>query len=309
MFAQARRAFALIVLAACSSDAVNSPTTGPVTEWVVDAITIPVNATQADNLALDLDGDGTGDNQFGAVLAAFTSAGSFDFQAAMDAAIDDGDIVHLIAFQADDATLTDDAAATATWQVGMATAGFSTGPHQVDNSYEQSALRGALSAGNFASRNPATTNAPVAAHLALRLFGVSETIYLPLNGVHVQWDFTGTTGIASGQIHGSIRETDVADIFVPALAASFNAVIQANPTSDESDTLKGLFDIGGCAGATADDGVIAVCELAASSLIQTLLRPDVHIYNASGGYAPNPTNTTKNALSVGVGFTAVPGTF
>jgi hypothetical protein len=36
-----------------------------------------------------------------------------------------------------------------------------------------------------------------------------------------------------------------------------------------------------------------------------VLAPDVQIYDANGNYAPNPLNTVKDSLSVGIGFTAV----
>lgn len=46
-------------------------------------------------------------------------------------------------------------------------------------------------------------------------------------------------------------------------------------------------------------------EVRASSLLTSLFASDVKLFDAQGKYAPNPTSLTKDALSVGIGFTAV----
>jgi hypothetical protein len=45
--------------------------------------------------------------------------------------------------------------------------------------------------------------------------------------------------------------------------------------------------------------------VATNQIVANLLAPDVQIYDANGGYAPNKNNTTKDSLSVGVAFLAV----
>lgn len=280
-----------------------------VTQWVVNAITVPTSASQATSLAFDLNGDANADNALGSLLAALGTAASLDFQTAMDAAIASGAVVQLIQFQSDDATLTSDAAAAATWYVGLPTAGYTTGPHQVDANYTAGETMGTLANHDYASANPATTTDPVATVVPLRLFAGTPVFYLPVNGVHLQWHFVGTSAIATGQINGSIRQEDVDNILVPALAEAFNAAIQADPGSTTAQALESMFDTGGCTGAVAGDNAINVCEVATNSLMQTLLAPDVQIYDASGNYAPSAANTNGNALSVGFGFTAVRTSF
>ena len=61
--------------------------------------------------------------------------------------------------------------------------------------------------------------------------------------------------------------------------------------------------------AVAHDGTIGDCEIATNGLLQNLLAPDVQLFDAAGNYHPNPANTTKDSLSVGLGFTAVPASF
>lgn len=308
-----RRQAVVIVAAlvlACSGDTINSPTTGAVTQWIVDAITIPVTSPQADQLGFDLDGDAIADNQFGNVLAALVQAGGsgFDLQAGVDAGIASGAVVQLIGFQSDDTTLATDAAAAAHWYTGLPTAGFTTGAHTVNGGVPAGSFVGTLAARDYSSLNPVTAVTPVAVMVPLKLFAAGDAIMLPLNGVHVQWHFSSTTGIVSGELAGSLREDDVSNLFIPALTDAFNATIQADTASDAAHTIEGLFDDGGCGGAVAGDHQIAVCEVANSSLMQTLLRPDVRIYDAGGNYHPAATGTA-NALSFGIGFTAVRTTF
>lgn len=308
-----RRQAAVIVAGlalACSADKINSPTTGAVTQWVVDAITIPNSGPQADQLGYDLDGDGFADNQLGLVLAGLTAAAGsgFDLQSGVDDGIATGAIVQLIGFQSDDTTLATDAAAAAHWYTGQPTAGFTTGAHTVNGGIPAGSFVGNLAARDYSSASPVTAVTPVAVMVPIKLFPASDAIVLPLNGVHVQWHFSSTTGIVSGELAGSIRQDDVSNIFIPGLAEAFNSAIQADTGSDAAHAIEALFDDGGCGGAVAGDGQIAVCELTTSSLIQSLLAPDVHIYDGSGNYKP-ASSGTANALSFGIGFTAVRSTF
>jgi hypothetical protein len=109
-----------------------------------------------------------------------------------------------------------------------------------------------------------------------------------------------------GQLNGSIRHDDLALLVDPAFADLFNSLIQNNPGSDTATALKDLFDTGcGDDDDGADDGLIEVCEVLENNLLQSLLAPDVQIRDAMGNYAPNPANTTPDADSIGVRFTAV----
>ena len=297
---------ALLVLgSACSSDKVDSPTTGAITKWVVTSLTLP---QAADDARLDLNGDGTPDNQLGNLFRAF-AAQNIDAQVALTAALDSGTLVQLLSFQSDDPNLTTDASARAIWYVGQPTAGGFGGPHAVSGATPGAAFTGALAGASYSSENPVTTHTPVAGVIELRLFPTTALVALPLNGMHVQWSFTGTSQIVAGQINGSIRKTDVDNILIPALADAFNAVISADTSSILAQQLDGLFDTGGCGAAVAGDYHIDLCEVSTNAIISSLLAPDVQIYNASGGYAPNPANTTRDAVSFGVSFTAVPTTF
>ena len=106
----------------------------------------------------------------------------------------------------------------------------------------------------------------------------------------------------------------VQSTLVPRIAQSLTAQVQANPNSSSSMQLESIFDTGGCTNpdgsqASARDFTISTCEVAQNSLIQNLLAPDVQIYDSQGRYAPNPANTTRDSLSVGFAFTAVPARY
>lgn len=299
---------ALLVTVGCSADKINSPTTGPISQWVVDAITVPTTSVAANGFAYDLNGDGQADNALGNALAALTSSG-FDIQAAVDSGVASGAIVQLLQFQTDDSLFNTDAAAAATWYVGQPTAGFTTGAHQIDGGQPASAFVGALANRDYSSADPAKTTKPVGGVVPLRMITGTPTIYLPMNGMHVQWHFSSTPTIASGVIQGSIRINDVNNVLIPQLANAFNVAIQADTSSTMAHQIESLFDTGGCGTAAAGDGFIDACEVQNSSLMQSLLAPDVQIYDASGNYKPNPANTTPDAISFGFGFTAVRTTF
>ena len=86
-------------------------------------------------------------------------------------------------------------------------------------------------------------------------------------------------------------------------------LVQDNPASAPAQTVRKLFDVGGCTNpngtvAQAGDGVIDVCELLTSPLLKTLLQPDVQIFDAQGKYAPNPLGGNADSMSIGLGFSA-----
>lgn len=80
-----------------------------------------------------------------------------------------------------------------------------------------------------------------------------------LVGAHVRYQVT-TSGLMSGELHGAIRAADVSAVVVPSIAQSFRDYLATNPSTSTSQTIRTLFDVGGCSGATAGDGQIADWE-------------------------------------------------
>lgn len=282
-------------------------------KYVLNQIMLPM---QRSDYAMDLNGDGHLDNQLGNIIGAVESQG-LDAQTAVGVAIQAGSALHLVSLDATDPALMNDPNAGAgLWVAKSMAPDFSgQGKFAIDNAYPASKFTGRLDAGHFSSENPVMTMKPVHATLKLPLAGVTP-IVLPINGAHIQFDAQSGNPprLVSGQLHGSIKNSDVQGKIIPAVAMALNAQVQANPGSPNTMQLLALFDTGGCANpngtmAKANDGKIDVCEVSTNQIIQNVLAPDVQIYDANGNYAPNPANTKKDSLSMGVAFTAVRASF
>jgi len=78
--------------------------------YVANTVLVPTNNTQAREYGLDLNNDGTVDNQLGMVLGTLAGMG-FDIQGTIDKAVAEGDVILLVDFQTKDATFMSAAAA------------------------------------------------------------------------------------------------------------------------------------------------------------------------------------------------------
>jgi hypothetical protein len=144
-----------------------------------------------------------------------------------------------------------------------------------------------------------------------------------------QFENSGSS-LVSGQLNGAIRETDLTNVVIPAIATQFNLTAHTTPCAGVCLTLLQIFDTGGApdptcgvtdAGAATScrnpdntcakgrDGIISICEVATNGLMKNVLAPDVALFDANGNWHPDPTNTKRDSLSVGFGFTAVRASF
>jgi len=284
--------------------------------YVVDKLIAPMTRT---DFAIDLNGDGHLDNQFGNIVGALT-AQNFDVQTGIDTQIMMGTTIELVTVTTTDATEMNDPAATTSVLAGMPMAMpvfDGTGMFTVDTSQAAAAFHGPLTNGSFSSENPVTTRDPVSLTLSLELFP-GNVIALPIHGAHVSYDAT-PMGLMNGELQGSVKEQDVQTIVVPAIAKLLTETVMQNPGTPTSMQILQLFDVGDGNGGTCTnpdgtmgkpgDGIISPCEVAMNNIIQNVLAPDVQIYDANGNYAPNPANTNRDSLSLAVGFKAVAAKF
>src|SRR5690606_37162580 len=65
-------------------DPVEIDPAGTHTQYVVSELVVPANATQATNVALDLDGDGRNENALGGLLGALATSAGLDLQSGVD---------------------------------------------------------------------------------------------------------------------------------------------------------------------------------------------------------------------------------
>lgn len=266
----------------------------------VDRIDLPRSSAEAASFAIDVNGDGSRDNAFGNVLVVLSGSLQLDFYAGTASAVAAGQVVHLVELRSRDADFTVDPAAEAGWYVGEPTLApplfDGTDNFRYEAIYPPGNFFASLTAGGFVSANPVTTNAPVDVTVVLRIG--TNPMALPMQGARLEFTTT-PSGLAEGQLNGSIRTADIEVNFVPALASALDQVVQDDPGSDIAMTLLQIFDH------DPADGMIGFDEVRAHPLIVGLLAPDVQIRDANGNYAPNPANSTPDALSFGFGFTAI----
>jgi hypothetical protein len=292
-------------------------------QFVANTILLPKMRT---DYAIDLNGDGKADNQLSALVNVLASQ-KIDANAQIAAAIKAGDQILLFDETSSDPQFLGDKCAGANVYKGAPhpmpnlTGG---GTFTVDATVAPGAFRGVLKGdGAFDSEAPAVTVNPVSLKLSVAVFG-SKTVDLPLIGAHLSFTRSGTT--LNGQIHGAIRGQDMVNAVVPTFAAELQREVTANPTSATTQQQLAFFDNGGeggdasCPGmacknpdgscAVSGDGKIDLCEVSTNSIVRGVIGPDVQMFTNDGvTYRPNPANTHKDSVSVGIAFTAVDAKF
>ncbi|MEO7324757.1 MAG: hypothetical protein ABIW82_08010 [Dokdonella sp.] len=285
------------LLLAVSTALASQLATSATTRGFIALAVPPSTPSEANNTAIDLNGDGHAENQLGMVFSALASSG-FDVSAAVNA----GTVVYLLRVTSNDPAFQTDASARAEWFVGEPTAptppDFSgNGSFQADSAYMPGKFIAPLVGANFVSANPATTSTPVDVPLNLVL---GNGFVVPLHGARLAFSVS-SGGLMQGQINGSVRAADVQNIIVPSIANLLNQIVAVGGST--ATMVLNLFDTG-CNGVGANDGVIALCEVSGNSLLSPLLAADVDIYAEDGSYAPNPANTGKDSVSFGMLFSA-----
>ena len=302
--------------------------TGAITQYVVNKLLVPM---QRKDYSIDLNGDGHPDNQLGNIIGTLAS-NMLDTQGGIDKSINDGSVILLMSFQTASQTQSDNAGLTMYLGAKAPNPDFGgMGMFTVDASQKATTLFGRINGGKFLSNNPVTTTHPVTVQIKLPLIAGADALTLNVNGAHIQFN-TGS-GLMNGQIHGSIKKADIDNGIIPAVAMLLTKKVAADckggggsdggaPAPDggagvcssSAKQILSIFDTGNCTNpdgtkAVAGDGKIDICEVSTNSIIMNVLAPDVQIYDASGNYAPNKANTTKDSLSLGLGFTAVGAKF
>jgi hypothetical protein len=167
------------------------PFTGPTHRFVVDTFEFPRTTTEARKLGGDLDGNGTADNQLGALVATLYSNGNVTpYGKDMIAA---GTVRLTVEITADD--LVDDPT------VGVKLIG-----HDPASVIE---VGGTLVDGKFLSNRTATTAVPGKSTLVLPVFVDADPSVLPLE--HVQLELTLVDGELTGLVQGAADPRVVAD--------------------------------------------------------------------------------------------------
>lgn len=273
--------------------------------FVIDHQHLPTNNNEAHTYGLDLNGDNVVDNQLGMVNAAIAGMG-FSAQPVLDHAIDTGSIEVLADLEAAD--LTTAAQATFTLLDGANAmpapcngSSDTTCRHHLAGtatfdvaamSPHDPALAGSIAAG-------VVTAGPGTLHLRTNAFGAM--VDLKLIGARIRLANPTDASVMTGVIAGAIAQQDIDSSLLVPLQAGLAAQIAVDCSALTSP--PGCGCTSGSSGATAislfdtnQDCTVSVVELENSSLIMSLLAPDVMIDG-------------MKALSVGVGVSAVHAAF
>jgi hypothetical protein len=290
--------------------------TGVESKSVVNTLTVPMDRME---FALDLNGDSRPDNQLGNIMAALNSQ-NLQPQIALSAAVASGDDLLLIdvttsSFSSDPCAVT-----RVQYANPQASPDFSgSGSFTVASSPAPVSLLGAIGSADFSTSEGAE---PISLQILLPF--ATALVPVTLIDAHLTFSLSQDGTPTVGQVNGAIRESDIMGQVIPEVARQLNLQVTTNatlfdggPPNPNNSQLLQIFDVG-CtsAGLNFDgtpaemgDGKIASCEVSQNAIIQAVLAPDVQLFDANGNFAPNPDNTSKDSLSVGVGFTAVGATF
>jgi len=287
--------------------------------YVVSAINLPENGTEAMQLGLDIDGkanDGV-DNQLGSVIGSIGAlAPDLDLQASLDESVDNGELALLVNVKATDLV---NANGVGLW-VYLATDQITpapctdpanpatcrkhlegTGMFSVDSAGPQDAkLAGRIMAGKF-------TGGP--GNVTLRIALAGTPIELPLQKARAEISMVSDNGwpAMGSKIGGAVAQTDINTKVIPAIGNTVRSSYEEGcpvpqggtrtpPACNCADgstgkTMQTLFD------KSPKDCEITDAEV--MSVVGGFLTPDIDL-DGDG---------TNDALSLGLGVTAVKATF
>jgi hypothetical protein len=288
--------------------------TGTDHTFVAATLNLPENAAEAMTLGLDIDGkanDGV-DNQLGMVLGSIGAlAPDLDLQMAVDEQLAQGDIILLANLKAKELVnsggvgfyvflgdMPTPAACNSDTDTvcGRHLAGGASFASVMDT---DAALAGRIVNGKFTG-GPGNVNLQIA-------LGGGVPIDLPLQKARAELNSISATGWTSGKIGGAISQEDIDENVVPAIGntvrTSFDETCATNTqggtmanmcmctAGETGETLRGLFD------KMPYDCDITDAEV--QSVVSGFLTPDIDLDG----------NGTNDALSLGIGVTAVAATF
>ncbi|HUQ00925.1 MAG TPA: hypothetical protein VM261_00460 [Kofleriaceae bacterium] len=280
-----------------SCDPVDEPITR---QFVIDGLHAPMNEA-IQEAAFDIDGDGRADNRVFDSLGLIAQAEpELDLQPTIDENLSAGRMLQLL-----EANLGEDCATTTLYEG----ADRDVPVNPSDNFSGQESFRVVGTArgrmlGVHIDGSVLPGDRSGVAELRLPLFRGTAPIELPLVAARVRYVLV-ENGMILGAIGGAIRADVVDGLVIPSFAASVQAVAER----DCSGTYPDCCDDGSAGAVVVSafdqnaDCEITVEEVRNDSLTQSLLAPDVDLYN--GGVLDPNRDGIPDAVSIGIPFTAV----
>ena len=297
-------------------------TTAPGTTYklATSRLLLPTNTA---GYAIDIDGNGRPENRFKQLVDVFALAG-LDIQGSIDFSTAAGEGIQLLSV-----TTTDPATSACVGvEINPASSPMvGTPPPKFDGSdvFSPSVpvgaqLSGSLTSSRFTTIRPPLQSALEEQTLQLRLVLGGSPLLLPLRGVHLEGTLTGAAGlwqIRNGMIHGAISDEYINRTLLPSFATLITQQINSDPRSSTATAIINLFEpttssisrakcmvAANCCRTNPATCIILPAEVAASP-VGGALAPDVEVLDASSKWAPVPGGSNYDAMSFGMGFTAI----
>jgi len=278
-------------------------------QYVISALRLPGSAAEADDMGFDLDGDPSSkpDNQLGVILSQLFTSNIADMNEEVDALIASGAILHLLELST--RSLEGRQSASLSMFVGHDTDSnpddnFSGGETFVLEPTDGERLPGYLNNGVL-EVGPGTLS------VKLALPGGQTPFLIDLVAAHATAE-VGPQAI-QGRIGGAVTKADVDDRLVPFTHEAITRLIdlyctpklgQDQPECEPGSTGEFFLDLLD----TNMDGTVTLGELRSHPLIESLLKPDVDLFDADGEYAPG-VDGVADSLSLAIGIEAVQAAF
>lgn len=298
-------------------------------QFVADAVLLPTSslATDPTGYGFDFNGDESPENKLGSLLSILNSLSSNagSPQDSVDQAIQvTGTFLILFEVKADSMVNSNCMGLEVSTALQKPNADFNGNGHFTQTSY-QSDLTGTIVDQKLATQNPFTADEPFTIQVKLPLVTGSPAVELTLSSAVVrgELDLTTPNRINEGRIFGAVKNKDLREKTLPAIAVSLTAILTGNYDPGTQDAIRNLLDKGNCGTALAGDDVIDTCELTDGALASAFT-PDLDLYsdtsrdadgNTIGSYGVyDPKVSVENSLdndslSFGVAFTAVKAGF
>ena len=292
-------------------------------QYVVNQATVPTSALQALEVGLNLDDDDNNrvDNRLGEILGILAGQ-NIDVQAAVDDAINAGDVIILADVKATDlasgcgsvgvylganpnpaACNPNDAMDCGKHLAGDAS--FEIAPGSPNNTE----VIGTVQGGRFLITE---NDSPGNFSIELDIIEGQDAITLDLVGARVEVGSVSPTGLSNGLIGGAVKASDLETTIIPTMQNLLNdelATCNAAPpaccaTGSNGALILSLFD-------DSENCMIELTEITQNQLIGTLLTPDTDLLDAAGNYQRNPEDRdgVPDSLSIGLGFSTTTASF
>jgi hypothetical protein len=309
----------------CTADKV----TGSEYKYATNALKMPKSSGSM-TYASDIDGDGKTENQLKTLVQAVSVAG-LNIQDPVNMAVADGDAVILADLQAPDLTTTSCSGVTLALAkspaMGDPLPKFDGSDTFTIGTVMGVKLYGKIDTGKLSTTASKDQTADNEQRITLMLpIGSGTTLPLSIRGVHIEGtvskDGNGQPVINDGMLNGVISKKDIDTNIVPTVATLITGMINSKPADSTTMTIISLFenmankassdkcaaDMTKCCKTNPATCVILPAEVLASP-VGGVLSPDVQALDDNDNWKPVAGGKSKNAMSVGLGFTMIKANF